>query len=590
MYKKILRVLEIIGPFKGKTAIFLILVIVMALAEIVGISMLLPIIGLAVGGVSANSEYHKYIENIFLLLPDQNRFAILCLIYLVMILIKNIFYIACNSYARYYSLMFQKRWTMGILNKYMHADYSFVTSSKQGKLLNNLLYEPIRASKVIQQLVMIFSESVLALFIYVLLLATNYFVTLSISAVILFLVLLVKGISYRYALSVGSQKLKISQEFNIMAAENIGAIRQVKQLLIQNKIVNKFLLQMNKLVRIVTIFTIFRSSTRPVMETLVMSIVVCILIYVYYYSSIEMIEIMPVIGLFLISLQRLVPLASRIFEGRMLIASGLPSLRLVVGLFSSNIKQESLMIGKSINRLEKDIVFENVDFSYDNSSLLFNKLSFRVCKQQTTAIVGESGSGKSTIADLIYNLYSPTKGEIQVNGVDLTKVKLSEYRKLIGYVSQDTFLFHASVKQNIIMGMNGVSNEQIIEVAKKSHAHDFIMKLPDGYDTILGDRGLNISGGQRQRIAICRMLIRDPELLIFDEATSSLDKKSERLIQSSIDQLTGSKTIVIISHNLETIKNANHIIVLKDGKVVESGSYDELIKRQGVFYKMHRKQ
>jgi ATP-binding cassette, subfamily B, bacterial MsbA len=590
MNKKILLILDIIGPFKAKTAIFFTLVTVMAAAEIVGISMLLPIIGMAVGSVSSDNEYYRYLENIFSIVAEENRFAILCLIFLVMILIKNILYIASNSYARYYSLLMQKRWTLGILDKYMHADYSFVTSSKQGKLLNNLIYEPVRASKAIQQLVMIISECILALSIFLLLLLTNYIITLSISAVILILVLLVKGISYRYALSVGTQKVKISQKFNIMAAENINSIRQVKQLLLQNNVFDKFLFQMNKLVRIVTIFTIFRSSTRPVMETITMAIVVGILIYIYYYSQIDMIEIMPVLGLFLISLQRLIPLASRIFEGRMLIASALPSLRLVIDLFSSEIKQENLMGGKNILRIEQDIIFKNVNFSYDDSTHLFNNLSFRIHKQQTTAIIGASGSGKSTIADLIYNLYSPHKGEITVNGINLTKIKLSDYRKLIGYISQDTFLFHTTVKENITMGMDGVSNDKIIEIAKKSNAHEFIMKLPNGYNTVLGDRGMKISGGQRQRIAICRMLIRDPEMLIFDEATSSLDKKSEWLIQKSIDHLKGDKTVVIISHNLDTVKNADHIIVLKDGKVVESGSYYELIEKHGIFYQMSNPQ
>ena len=167
---------------------------------------------------------------------------------------------------------------------------------------------------------------------------------------------------------------------------------------------------------------------------------------------------------------------------------------------------------------------------------------------------------------------------------------MSDYRKLIGYISQDTFLFHTTVKENITMGMDGVSNDKIIEIAKKSNAHEFIMKLPNGYNTVLGDRGMKISGGQRQRIAICRMLIRDPEMLIFDEATSSLDKKSEWLIQKSIDHLKGDKTVVIISHNLDTVKNADHIIVLKDGKVVESGSYYELIEKHGIFYQMSNPQ
>ena len=205
---------------------------------------------------------------------------------------------------------------------------------------------------------------------------------------------------------------------------------------------------------------------------------------------------------------------------------------------------------------------------------------------QMTALVGHSGSGKSTISTLLTGVVRPTSGTIWLGGVSMADVDIATWRDQIGYVSQDTFVFHDTIRQNIRFG-HDYSDAEIIEAANLANAHAFIMELPDGYDTVVGDRGLRLSGGQRQRLAIARAIIRKPEVLILDEATSALDRKSEHLVQKAINKLAKQYTVVVIAHRLETIREADIIVVLKEGRVVDSGTHEALINRPGEYKSLY---
>jgi subfamily B ATP-binding cassette protein MsbA len=255
-----------------------------------------------------------------------------------------------------------------------------------------------------------------------------------------------------------------------------------------------------------------------------------------------------------------------------------PSLKLVNELYTSKLEREDLDKGIVVNQLKEDIIFKNVNFTHLGSKPLFADITLNIQKGKTTAIVGASGAGKSTLVDLIVGFFKYNKGEILVNGIDLKKINLLSWRNLIGYVSQDIFLFNTTVRENILIGKPSASEEEILVVAKKANADLFIQALPQGYNTLLGERGLKLSGGQRQRIAIARAIIRDPELFIFDEATSSLDVESEKSIQESIYELAKEKTIIIIAHRLSTIENADVIYILDKGCIVELNSREESIE------------
>ena len=241
----------------------------------------------------------------------------------------------------------------------------------------------------------------------------------------------------------------------------------------------------------------------------------------------------------------------------------------------------------NVESFREGIEFEHVGFAYETEPVL-SDVSFKARRGDIVALVGPSGAGKSTLVDLIPRFYEPTAGHIRLDGVDTRDIRLESLRALTGIVSQDTVLFHDTVMRNIAYGAaSRRSTDDVIAAAKAANAHDFIMELPQGYDTILGERGTRLSGGQRQRLAIARALLSDPPILILDEATSALDTESERLVQEAIGRLLEGRTVFVIAHRLSTITHANLILVLDRGRIVERGTHDELLRRQGMYHRLH---
>ncbi|UPW02228.1 ABC transporter ATP-binding protein/permease [Halorussus gelatinilyticus] len=230
-----------------------------------------------------------------------------------------------------------------------------------------------------------------------------------------------------------------------------------------------------------------------------------------------------------------------------------------------------------------EVVYEDVTFGYDEEETIVNDISFDVGGGDTLALVGPTGAGKSTVLKLLLRMYDVDEGAIRIDGTDLRDVSLPSLRQAIGYVSQDTFMFYGTVKENIAYGTFDVDDDDIVEAAKAAEAHEFIQNLPEGYDTEVGERGVKLSGGQRQRISIARAVLKDPEILVLDEATSDVDTETEMLIQRSLDELTEDRTTFAIAHRLSTIKDADKIVVLEDGAIVERGSHDELLDEDGLY-------
>ncbi|MEJ5286265.1 MAG: ABC transporter ATP-binding protein [Bacteroidota bacterium] len=237
-------------------------------------------------------------------------------------------------------------------------------------------------------------------------------------------------------------------------------------------------------------------------------------------------------------------------------------------------------------KFEKCIEFENVSFAY-NSDLVLKNVSFKVEKGKKVALVGASGSGKSTIVDLIVRFYDPIEGEIKLDGVNIKEFDIHKYRNLFGIVSQEIILFNDTIRNNILIGNPKASEEDILKACQISNSLNFIMKLPEGLDTVIGERGVMLSGGERQRIAIARALVRNPEILIFDEATSSLDSESEKVVQEAINASLKDKTAVIVAHRLSTIVNADEILVFENGKIVERGTHSQLLANKNIYHKLY---
>ena len=244
----------------------------------------------------------------------------------------------------------------------------------------------------------------------------------------------------------------------------------------------------------------------------------------------------------------------------------------------------------SLNDIRGDIAFKNVYYEYEEGVAVLKGIDLEARAGTTTALVGSSGSGKSTLVSLIMAFARPNKGRVLIDGKDLEEVRLADYRRHLGVVLQENFLFDGSITENIRFAHPDASLESVTEVSKLANAHDFISKFPDGYDSIVGERGIKLSGGQRQRIAIARALLADPKILILDEATSSLDSESEALIQEGLDRLQRGRTVFVIAHRLSTIRKADQILVLEDGKILERGNHETLLAKNGRYRELYDKQ
>lgn len=333
-----------------------------------------------------------------------------------------------------------------------------------------------------------------------------------------------------------------------------------------------------------------RALIEPLAEGVATSIIICILLVTF--STLIPSGQLQVASLltFLFILLHMLPIVKQLNGARARFST-------FYGSFA-NIKH--VLLSKSIPDLidghirfqgfNRAIEFRSVDFGYDYEQLVLHNVTFTIYPGQTTAVVGASGAGKSTLIDLIPRFYDPTEGQILVDGIDLRQFNIESLRRNLAIVSQDTFIFNDTVRNNIAYALEDINEEEIYEVAQLANAWEFIQKLPHKFDTILGDRGVRLSGGQRQRIAIARALIHNPKILILDEATSALDSLSERIIQDSIKHLAKGRTVIAIAHRLSTILHADKVIFIENGQIVEQGGYQELLERRGKLWRYHQMQ
>ena len=268
------------------------------------------------------------------------------------------------------------------------------------------------------------------------------------------------------------------------------------------------------------------------------------------------------------------------------IPKGMASMERVNKILETESSIKEAPNASDVTGFNDEITFSNVSFSYDEDRKILDDINLTVKKGTTVAIVGESGAGKSTLVDLIPRFYDVTGGSIKIDGTDIRDMKIHSLRSLMGNVNQEPILFNDTIFNNIAFGVEGATMEQVIAAAKIANAHDFIMEKEDGYNTNIGDRGMRLSGGQRQRLSIARAILKNPPILILDEATASLDTESEKLVQEALDRLMSMRTTIAIAHRLSTIKNSDEIIVMHEGHIVERGKHEELLALNGYYKKL----
>ncbi len=589
-FNKIRLLVSVVGPYKKRVLLILCVIIIAGLFEAIGLGLIIPFIGIVLGDTeyTLNIKAISYFNQLFTqIVPENQRLLGISVFMVTIFLIKNIFIYLSSVLSVHFSNSIRIFWTTSILRRFLHADYDYLISQKRGTLINTLFGETQVASKFITKALDYIFRLIMVISIYSIMIFTYWRVTLLLTLGLLLILGTIWKTSTRFSLKSGERRLALIQKITSEGEQALNGIRQVKLFSLESDVLKSYSKKWNELKWIYVKLGMFQKLPAPLGEILIIICFALALIYYENFSNSPIIAVLPMMAFLATASQRLYRSLANVISERMLLLSYIPAIKLIDTIINKKqIKMEDLTKGVDINHLSGDIVFKDVGFSYENSSPLFKGLNLCIPKNKITAVVGRSGSGKSTLVDLLCGLYKGYKGNIMIGDRELKTINLSSWRKNIGFVSQDTFLFHDTVSENILLGKQGASEDEIKAAARTAFSHEFIESLPKGYATVLGDRGQKLSGGQRQRITVARALIRSPELFIFDEATSSLDSESEKLIQESIEELSEHKTIIIIAHRISTIKNADVIYVMDEGRIIESGTYEELIDKRGLFRSM----
>ncbi len=543
-----------------KLAVFEVFAVMLiaSIAEAANVSVILPLLQEIVE-VEANGPILAVFRSVFRLLPGFEPLMILCILFLVLLSLKTVFSLFRLYISRKFAWRIRLDWMDRIFRKYMRCRYSFIVGNKQGDLLNNLITETSRGAVCIARMIEFAASSVLAVTLIATSIMLNWQVTLGLLAAVGLLLLATNRFSRKFAQKVGERRLALNQKVSSLAAESINAVREIKTFGLEEKFIEQNRAICEEISHIQVKFDVVRGTYLPFSEFLISVVIIGIVFVASQIMNVQLRSLIPILGVLVVIGRRLMMSISKLAGLKLDILATLPAMALSHESATLDVDEEAMNGGKPVGELSSDIVFENVDFSYDGvqKRTVLSGVNLRILYGKTTAVIGPSGIGKTTVADLIVRLYSPQNGRILINGVDLNELDLVSWRRRVGFVSQDTFLFNMSVRDNIGLGNTNASDEEIIEAARKAYAHDFILEMAQGYETEIGDRGARLSGGQRQRIAIARAFVRDPDLLILDEATNSLDAHSEELVRRALTSLPAGKTVLIITHDMSSLEKAD---------------------------------
>jgi ABC-type multidrug transport system fused ATPase/permease subunit len=577
-------------PYKLHVVALFILASVIGVLETATVAAIYPVVSVGLDIESGQDNVLlSLISRIAAISPLKDAFVSYCILIILLAIVVFIIK-AINVYLlAHFSTNIAREAKERIFRKQLKADYQHFLDEKQG----GLVYVTTQATGAVWHLITsvtrMLSEIILMLSIFVLLFSMNWKGSMLVVLVGVGYYFLTQHIGNKVSYAAGAGIAKAATSEHVVLNEVFTGIKQIKASLTESRWVNGFETAVRQEFTHFKRNRIWTEIPSHSLWLLLFSALAIVAAILWTKSAAGFTALIPLFGTFAFAMLRLLGPVSNFGTLRMQIMTAFPNAELTYAALNKQF--DTIKDGRKELRLfTHNIELDHVSFTHKGRKKTIKDVSVTLEKGKTTAIVGPSGAGKTTIVDLLLRLFDPDKGEIRIDGVNLKEYKLSSWLSRIGLVTQDTFVFHDSVKNNITFGLDGYSEEQIAQAAKGANAHDFILEFPQRYDTIVGERGMKLSGGQKQRIAIARAIIKKPDILILDEATSALDNISEELVQEAINKISKERTVIVVAHRLSTIINADKIVVLENGRAMEEGTHRELMKRRGVYWKLYKSQ
>ena len=576
---------EVFELLKSRLFVVLAFLIIGGMFEGFALIMLIPILQVTMGLDADSSKFIHFISEVLEGVGLEFTLETGLFVFFISFLIQTIIYFVKEKEVASIISFVRLKIRGDLYKALLFSEWSFFVGKKRGDLVSAVMNDCEKAGNAVYNYLLLLTTIVIAM-VYA---TTALFISLEFTLTMVFFAgglffflkkMITRGTRFGRTTSEGNSQLQtvLNEHFDAMKLIKGAALFEMSALQIQDatkKIadVEKAVLEHNARLK---------SYAEPVVIALL-----CVGIYfAAVILKMGIAELMVVLFIFLRLFPRIIQMNQVYYQ----VLLYTPSFEKVKSLMEKAmlLREHGLLGGMEFNKIHQGIEFRDVRFSYMAGENVINGITFNINKGETVAIVGGSGAGKSTINDIILTLIEPDEGEVFIDGHPMKDFDLISFRKKVGYVTQETILVHDSIRENIVWGNERkLSDEHIIQIAKLCHVHDFVKKMPAGYETIIGDKGMMLSGGQRQRLAIARALAREPELLILDEATSSLDSESERAVQEAIESLSKKITIVIIAHRLSTVVNADKILVLDHGSIIEQGTFGELQQLNGKFKHMY---
>ena len=599
--KQFFRILTYIKPYSIYASLNILFNIFSIIFSLVSLTMVIPFLGilfdetsrvdsapdLAFNADSIKDNFYYLISKTVQDKGEVDTLALICILIVVTFFLKNLF--------RYLALFFLIPIRNGIVHnirvdlhkKMLSLSMPFFTEKRKGDLTSRLTSDLVEIEwSIMSSIEMIFKDPI-QIFIY---LTTLIVISpkLTLFVIILFpitgIIIAAIGKSLKRTSDKGQKKMGFLLS---IIDENLSGLKIIKAFNAENQINKNFNKNSSEYKKIMTSLLRKKDLSSPLSEFL-STIVLAIVMWFggqIVLNGDNLMSGQEFIGYILIFSQ-IIPPARSLTSSYYHIQKGSAAAQRIYEILDEKNTIKDSINAKSINSVQNKITYSNVSFKYQSLNVL-NGINFEIFKGQKVALVGQSGSGKTTIADLLARFYDIEIGKIFIDNINIKDIKKSNLRNIMGIVNQDSILFNDTIYNNIKLSNQSAKKEDVINAAKVANAHDFILKTENGYNTIIGDQGNKLSGGQKQRLSIARAVLKNPDILILDEATSSLDTESEKLVQESLENLMKSRTSLIIAHRLSTIKNADKIIVLDKGKVVEEGTHDNLIKKKGHYKKLY---